>query len=136
MAEKSALTREQREKLWEQLVAEHGKAQEAYDSSLRALAGAGLGVTVSLGVALKELPATGIWAAGVFLFALFVNLASYVFVQVDMGKRMAALSEDPYEYEGAKPGRWTTWTWGANVLGGLGLLAGGVLLIRFIAEST
>jgi hypothetical protein len=55
---------------------------------------------------------------------------------LDMRARMRALEEHPYEYEGAERSRWTTWTWVANVLGGVCLLAGGSLLITFITEST
>lgn len=135
MAETQELTTPQREKLWEQFVAEHGKAQEAYDSSVRALAGAGLGITVSLAVALKELPSSGSWAAGLFLAALVLNLGSYVFVQLDMRARLRALRENPTSYRGAERSRWTTLTWLANVAAGLTLLSGGALLIRFITGS-
>jgi hypothetical protein len=135
MGDEQALTAEQREKLWEQFVREHGNAQEAYDSSLRTLAGAGLGLTVSLGVALEELPSSGSWAAALFLVALLLNLGSYVSVQLDMRARLGALREHPAGYRGAERSRWTTLTWLANVAGGLALLAGGLLLLAFIAGS-
>ncbi len=135
MAETQELTREQREKLWEQFVTEHGNAEEAYDSALRALAGAGLGITVSLAVALKELPGSGLWAAISFLAALLLNFGSYVFVRHDMRARMEALRRNPTAYEGAEESRWTTWTWRTNVAAGIALLAGGMLLIVFIARS-
>jgi hypothetical protein len=136
MAQAQELTEDQRQVLWEQFVREHGKAQEAYDTSVRALAGAALAVTVSLGVALKTLPDTGRWAAGLFLGALLANLVSYVFVQLDMRARMDALRQSAPTYKGAERSRWTTATWLANVAAGLALLAGGVLLVVFIAQST
>jgi uncharacterized membrane protein HdeD (DUF308 family) len=136
MAETQELTAEQRAKLWEQFVVEHGKAQEAYDASVRALAGAGLAVTVSLGVALKELPATGVWAAALFLGALLLNLGSYVSVQLDMRERLGALRKHGATYEGAERSRWTRWTWLANVAAGVALLVAGVFLVAFIARST
>jgi hypothetical protein len=135
MAETQELTAAQREKLWEQFVEEHGKAQEAYDTSLRALAGAGLAVTVSLGVALRELPTSGFWAAALFLIALLLNLGSYVSVQLDMRARMGALRVNPTSYQGAERSGWTTLTWLANVGAGLALVAGGLLLLKFIAGS-
>jgi hypothetical protein len=135
MSETTALTPEQREKLWEQFVQEHGKAQEDFDSSLRTLAGAGLAVTVSLATALRTMPHTGLWAAGLFLGSLFLNLGSYVFVQLDMRARMGSLRKSPTSYAGAERSKWTTWTWLMNVGAGVALLAGGVLLVIFIARS-
>ena len=135
MAETQELTAEQRAKLWEQFVAEHGIAQETYDASLRTLAGAGLGITVSLGAALNELAGSGLAAAGVFLVALLLNLGSYVFVQLDMRARMDALRRNPTAYEGAEKSGWTRWTWRMNVAAGIGLLAGGVLLVVFVGRN-
>lgn len=129
------LTQEQRVTLWEQFVREHGKAQEDFDSSLRTLAGAGLGITVSLAAALKGMPATGLAAAATFLGTLLLNLVSYVFVQLDMNARRESLKTHPTSYEGAERSRWTTWTWGTNVGAGATLFAGGVLLVVFIARS-
>lgn len=130
-----ALTPVLREKLWEQFVSEHGKAQEDFDSSLRTLAGAGLAITVSLATALNGLPGTGLAAAATFLGSLLLNLGSYVFVQLDMNARREALKENPATFEGAERSRWTTWTWLSNVGAGAALLAAGVLLVVFIARS-
>lgn len=131
----TALTKEQREKLWAQFVTEHSKAQEDFDSSLRTLAGAGLGITVSLATALRALPITGLVASAFFLGALLLNLGSYVFVQLDMRARLNALTSHPADYRGAERSRWTTWTWLMNVGDGLALLAGGILLVVFIGRS-
>lgn len=136
MAESQALTEEQRKALWEQFVAEHGKAQETFDSSLRTLAGAGLGITVSLATALKTLPGAGIATASLFLASLLVNVLSYVSVQLDMRERMARLKVSGATYQGAERSCWTTVTWVMNVAAGLGLLAGGILLVVFIARQT
>ena len=135
MAETTDLTPEQRQKLWEQFVTEHGKAQEDFDTSLRTLAGVGLAVTVSLATALKTMPNTGLWAAGLFLGSLLLNLGSYVFVQLDMRARMGALTANPTQYKGAERSSWTTGTWLMNVGAGLTLLAGGIMLVIFIARS-
>lgn len=128
-----ALTNEQRKALWEQFVTEHGKAQEAFDSSLRGLAGAGLALTVSLATALKTFPEVGVWAAGLFLASLLVNVLSYVSAQLDMGRRLKKLKENA-TYEGAERSFWTTVTWLMNVAAGLTLLAGGVLLVIYISR--
>jgi len=135
MAETADLKPEQRERLWEQFVTEHGKAQEDFDSSLRTLAGAGLAVTVSLATALKTMPGSGLWAAGLFIGSLLLNLGSYVFVQLDMRARMDCLTKNPTSYKGVEESRWTTFTWLTNVGAGLTLLAGGVLLVLFISRS-
>jgi hypothetical protein len=134
MGDDQNLTPEQREKLWEQFVAEHGNAEEAYDSSLRTLAGAGLGITVSLAVALKELPGSGFAAAVFFLVALLLNFGSYVFVRRDMRARMDALRRRP-TYKAAEKSRWTAWTSRMNAAAGLALLVGGALLLAFIDRS-
>jgi hypothetical protein len=135
MAETRELTEEQRKALWEQFVTEHGKAQETFDSSLRTLAGAGLGITVSLATALKTMPSSGRWAAGLFLASLLVNLGSYVSAQLDMRTRMETLKKNVATYEGAEHSAWTTVTWVMNVAAGLALLAGGILLVIFISTT-
>lgn len=136
MAEPQALTDDQRKTLWEQFVDEHGKAQEAFDSSLRALAGAGLALTVSLATALKTLPDAGIAAAVLFLTSLLVNVLSYVSAQLDMRLRMKRLKASGATYDGAERSGWTTVTWLMNVGAGAALLAGGVLLVIFISRAT
>lgn len=135
MSVSTALTDDQRKTLWEQFVAEHGKAQEAFDSSLRTLAGAGLALTVSLATALKALPKVGVAAAALFLVSLLVNVSSYVSVQLDMRARMGRLKLSGATYEGAERSRWTTVTWLMNVAAGIALLAGGALLLVFISRS-
>lgn len=129
-----ALTEDQRKTLWEQFVTEHGKAQEAFDSSLRGLAGAGLALTVSLATALKTLPAVGVAAAALFLGSLLVNVGSYVSAQLDMGTRLSKLKVNA-SYEGAERSAWTTVTWAMNVAAGIALLAGGILLVIFISRE-
>lgn len=136
MIGREALTGEQRKTLWEQFVTEHGKAQEAFDSSLRALAGAGLALTVSLATALKTLPKPGVAAAAVFLASLLLNLGSYVSAQLDMRERMRLLKLTGATYEGAERSNWTTATWLMNVAAGVALLAGGVLLVIYISRAT
>lgn len=134
MTDVSRLEDEQRKALWEQFVAEHGKAQETFDSSLRTLAGAGLALTVSLATALRTLPEVGVAAAALFLASLLVNLGSYVFAQLDMNARMSRLRSSGATYEGTERTAWTTVTWLMNVGAGLTLLAGGILLVIFISR--
>jgi hypothetical protein len=116
-------------------VTEHGKAQETFDSSLRTLAGAGLGITVSLATALKAMLASGVWAAALFLGSLFLTLGSYVFAQLDMRARMDCLTKNPTSYKGVERSDWTTCTWRTNAGAGATLLACGVLLVLFISRS-
>jgi hypothetical protein len=129
------LTPDQRERLWEQFVEEHAKAQEQFDSSVRTLAAAGLAVTVSLATALKTLSGTGLAAVGLFLVSLGLNILSYVFAQLDMGARLTALGTT-HGYKGAERSRWTTVTWLVNVGAATALVGGGVLLVVFIASAT
>ena len=135
MSEPQELTSDQRKALWEQFVAEHGKAQETFDSSLRTLAGAGLALTVSLATALKTLPHIGVVAAALFLASLLVNLISYVSAQLDMRKRLKRLKVSGATYEGAERSLWTTVTWAMNVAAGASLFAGGIVLVIFISRT-
>ena len=135
MAETTELNEAQRQTLWEQFVREHGKAQEDFDSSLRALAGAGLAVTVSLATALKALPDSGLAAAALFLAGLLINVGSYVSVQLDKRLRMDRLKVSSATYKGAERSGWTTVTWAMNVAEGLAVVAGGILLVVFIAAT-
>jgi len=135
VSDEHTLTPEQREKLWEQFVTEHGNAEEAYDSSLRTLAGAGLAITVSLAVALKDLPSSGVVAAALFLVALLLNLCSYFLARRDMQERLEALKGNNPTYEDAERSRWTKWTERTNAAGGVVLLIGGGSLLTFITRS-
>lgn len=131
----SGLTDEQRQTLWEQFVQVYGEEQKSFDSSVRTLSAAGIGVTVSLAAALDEpLLATGAWAVAAFVASLAFNLFSYVSAQLDMRARLACL-RDGHE-EGVEGNGWTRTTTGLNVLAGLFWIAGGVLLAIFVNSST
>lgn len=128
------LSPKDRQTLWEQFVEEHGRAQEAFDSSVMKLGAAGVGITVSLATALKTVGWSGGAAVILFLSSLSATLISYVFVQRDMQARLDAL-EVHAEYEGADRTGWTTATWLCNVAAGVLLLAGSTLLAIFVTTS-
>lgn len=130
----ASLTPKQREELWKQFVEEHAKAQEAFDSSVLKLGAGGVAVTVSLATALETLGWSGGTAVVLFLACLGAAVLSYVFVQLDMRARLAALRAKT-DYEGAERTGWTTATWLCNVGAGVLLLAGAVFLAIFIATT-
>jgi hypothetical protein len=125
---------EDRRILWEQFVEVHGQTQETYDSSLRTLAAGAVGLTVSLATALHRLPASGVAAVVLFLASLALNLVSYGSAQLDMRARINCLREK--RTEGVEGNQWTRATTCLNVGAGAVLVAGGVLLAVFIAQST
>lgn len=131
---KNALTRAERQILWEQFVEVHAKVQESYDSSVRALAGGGVGITVSLATALHSLSGTGIAAVALFLASLGSNVLSYATAQMDMRTRTEDLRTG--RYERIEGNNWTKGTTALNVIAGITLLAGGVLLAAFVATTT
>jgi hypothetical protein len=130
----NGLTPEERGTLWEQFIAAHEKSEEAYDTSIRTLASAGVGVTASLGVALGEFGLVGVAAASAFLGSLVFNLISYVTAQFDLRKRLADLRIG--HDEGIEGNRWTTATKLLNALAGLAFIAGGALLALFVTSTT
>jgi hypothetical protein len=128
------LSEEDRRIVWEQFVEVYAHSQEAYDSSIRTLASAGVGVTVSLGTALDVFPGRGIAAVSAFLGSLVFNLLSYTTAQLDMRARLDCLRERPYV--GIEGNRWTKATKVLNCLAGAAFIAGGALLAAFVASAT
>ena len=127
------LTDEQRQTLREQFIEVYAKAQEAFDTSVRTLAAAAIAVTVSLAAALKEMPAEGEWAVGLFVLCLAMNLVSYFTSQFDMKRRIRRLQERrDNEIEG---NLWTTITHFLNVGSGLSFISGAVVLSVFVSRS-
>jgi hypothetical protein len=129
----TGLTQEQRQTLWEQFVEVHAKSQEAYDSSIRALASAGVAVTVSLGAALEAFGSSGVAAAVGFLVSLLFNLLSYVTAQLDMRDRLRDLRAG--RVAGIEGNWWTKATHVLNALAGIAFLVGGALLALFVAST-
>jgi hypothetical protein len=108
-----------------------------FDSTVRTLAAAGVGATVSLAAALHGLTGPGVAAVALFLASLTCNVVSYVTAQCDMKGRLDALRQAgggayPKEVEGTK---WTRWTTGLNGAAGLALVAGGAVLAWFISST-
>jgi hypothetical protein len=123
----------ERQILWEQFVEVYAESQESYDKSVRTLAAAGVAVTTSLATALHGITCSGIAAVSVFLLSLALNLGSYGTVQIDMLTRTGELrsgTHPPRERNGC-----TTATTVLNVLAGVGVLVGGVLLAWFVAAN-
>ncbi len=129
----SELSEADRRTLWEQFVVEHRTAYETLDTSVRTLAASGVAITVSLATALKAMSPAGVWAVIFFLTSLGLNLASFVFVTQDMRARMDALKKHN-SYVGAERSGWTKWISVGNILGGVALIAGGVMLLLFITR--
>lgn len=126
------LSEADRQILREQFVEVHAEAQESYDSSVRNLAAGGVAVTVSLATALKGLDGMGLAAVSFFLFSLAANVVSSVTQKFDMEKRAAI----PHPVtEGLEGNRWTKWTTGLNVLAGVALITGGILLALFVSST-
>ena len=128
------LTPEDRRTLWEQFVEVYAHSQESYDSSIRGLAAGAVAVTVSLATALQALSTWGVAAVTAFLASLGLNLASYVTAQLDMRARLDSLRAG--REDGTEGNRWTKATTGLNVIAGLTLIAGGVLLAIFVAKAS
>jgi hypothetical protein len=128
------LTVEEQRVLWEQFVDVYAHSQDSFDTSVRAIAAGGLGVTVALGTALKDgLTATGKAAACVFLVGLGANLISYGTAQRDMRTRLDAVAAA--DRAGALGNRWTAATHVLNFVAGAALVAGGGLLAYFVATA-
>jgi hypothetical protein len=107
-------------------------SQESFDSSVRLLAAGGLGLTVTLATALKELDGVGLAAVLAFLVSLGANFASYSTAQKDMLMRLAFLDGDDNSAGDEWGNRWTRWTTGLNYTAGVTLLLGGLFLACFV----
>lgn len=127
------LTEDERKVLWEQYVETYVHSQETFDSSVRTLAAAGVGVTVGLATAVDAIGVAGGIAVALFLASLGANLVSYATAQKDMRLRLAAVAES--DRKGAEGNRWTKWTHACNWLAGVALLAGGIALAVFISSE-
>jgi hypothetical protein len=128
------LSEEDRRIVWEQFVEVYAHAQETYDSSIRTLASAGIGVTVSIGTALHAFPGRGVAAVLTFIGSLISNLVSYGTAQLDMGARLECLRHR--QYAGIEGNRWTTTTKVLNLIAGATFVAGAALLAAFVASAT
>lgn len=120
-----------RRTLWEQFCEVHAKQQESYDSSIRALAAAGVAVTVSLGTALDGLTGLGTVAVILFLVSLALNLLSYLTSQRDMTVRLNTLRDEGLT-EAVEGNGWTLGTKILNGAAGAALVVGGVFLAWFV----
>ncbi|MGZ4302462.1 MAG: hypothetical protein ACXVR9_11915 [Gaiellaceae bacterium] len=130
----AGLTEADRRALWDQFVTVYSDSQKSYDGAVRALAAAGLTVTVSIGTALKTFSGSGVASAVVFLTSLSLNFLSYATAQLDMKTRISDLHAR--REEGIEGNNWTRATTALNLLAGIALLVGGGLLSYFVATST
>jgi len=111
----------------------HAQAQEVYDASIRTLAGAGVAVTATFISALKEADRWALAAIVLFLTALAANLLSYATAQADLRERIRLI--DDHNERAFKETRWTRGTWILNVIGGVALLCGGIMLALFVWKA-
>jgi hypothetical protein len=121
--------------LWEQFATVYSHSQETFDSSVRTLASAGLGVTVSIGTALHAFSGRAILAVIAFLLSLGLNLVSYGTTQLDMSSRLRTLRTSR-RYEDAERSRWTRVTTGLNIAAGAAFVTGGGFLAAFVNAAT
>jgi hypothetical protein len=132
--EEAGLREEDRRILWEQFVEVYAHSQKSYDDAVRALAAAGVALTVSLATALHHFATSGLVAVIFFLVSLGLNLASFGTAQADMKTRIAYLRAR--KTDGIEGNRWTTVTTALNGAAGAGVLTGSVLLAVYIAHAT
>jgi hypothetical protein len=130
----ASLSGEDRRILWEQFVEVHAESQKDFDSSVRTLAAAGIGITVSLATALKNLNGMGEIATGMFLVSLASGVLSHASAQMDMRSRIECLRAQ--KQDGLEGNRWTLATQVLNVIAGAFLIGGGVFLALYIAGVT
>jgi hypothetical protein len=121
--------------LWEQFATVYAHSQETFDSSVRTLASAGLGVTVSIGTALHAFSGRAILAVIAFLLSLGLNLVSYGTAQLDMSSRLRTLRTSR-RYQDAEQSRWTRVTTGLNIAAGAAFVTGGGFLAAFVNAAT
>lgn len=129
------LTEADQRTLWEQFAEVYAHSQEAWDSSIRTLAAAGIGVTASIGTALHSFSGYAIVAIGAYIASVVFNLFSYGTAQLDMRCRLRALRHSR-AYEGAERSRWTKYTTVLNLLAGGAFVLGSVFLAIFVATAT
>jgi hypothetical protein len=136
--ETNTVSDEQRQILWEQFVDTYVDSQESYDTSVRALAAAGVGITVTLGTALKHLEGAGLVAVLLFLASLAANLLSYVTAQRDMLERLVFLQDEEARADDKRAwgNQWTKWTGGLNTIAGTFVVLGGFFLAWFVWTTT
>lgn len=128
------LTNEDRRILWTQFVEVYAHSQETFDTSVRAMAAAGVGITVSLATAIKSFPGSGRAAVVLFLSSLVANLISYGTAQFDMKTRIACLRAE--KTDGIEGNGWTVATTVLNVLAGACVIAAGVMLAIYVSRTT
>lgn len=130
---RQVLSEDERRTLWEQFTEVHAESQEAFDTSVRTLAAAGVAVTVSLATALKGLDGTGTAAVAAFVVSLSLNLLSFLTAQLDVRGRLASLRRG--EAAGVDGNAWTVVTTILNLGAGAALILGAVLLTLFVADA-
>lgn len=121
--------------LWEQFTDVYSHSQQEYDSSIRPLASAGIGVVVAIGTALHTFNGWAAVSVGAFLASVGFNLLSYGTAQLDMRCRQGALLRTR-RYESALRSRWTRYTTILNLLAGAAFVVGGVFVAVFVAKAT
>lgn len=127
------LTEPERRTLRDQFIDVYAKSQETYDESIRTLAAAAVGVTVSLATALHKIDLAGKLALIAFLASLAATVASHQTAQKDMAERVKALDSGTYTGDGST--KWTILTTRLNLTAGAGLFIGAVLLAIFVAKA-
>jgi len=129
----SPLTDEEQRGLRKQFGDAYVKAQETFDSSVRALAAGGVGVTVTLATALEDFPSAGVIAVLLFLLSLASNFVSFATAQRDVRLRIQAVwARDRRAVFG---NAWATATLILNTTAGATLIAGGGFLAYFVAST-
>jgi hypothetical protein len=100
---------------------------------VRTLAAAGVAITASLATALHGLTGAGVAAVTLFAISLGANVTSHATAQMDMRKRIQCLRTG--QHDGLESNGWTTKTHVLNATAGLTLIAGTILLARFVAMT-
>jgi hypothetical protein len=108
-------------------------AEDSYDESIRVLAAGGVAVTASLATALHTLSGEGVAAVAAFLCGLGLTVASHQTARLDMVARINDLRA--HRHDRLEESRWTRLTAWLNMLAGVALLAGGILLALFVSTS-
>ena len=122
------------QRLADRLSAAHQETQRDMDSSLRALAGGGLAVTVTVATFLEAFGTWGLVAVGCFLFALVVHLVSYLAAERALSRRhRLALRADPRAFD------WdwrTRMTWILNLAAVIAFVVGTIALAGLVYNGT
>lgn len=127
------LTDEEQLVLRKQFGDSYVQAQETYDSSVRALAAAGVAVTVTIGTAIEDFTGAAVVAVLLFLVSLASNLVSFATAQRDLRLRLEAVWKR--DRRAVMGNAWTKWTARLNFLAGLTLVLGGGCLAYYVGTT-